>query len=197
MSAVIPPRNRPGRPLRHPERGPASVAERAATRRSLNDREVRALAECLRKAMLQLEQAGHPAAWLFWQEGLLALDAVRRRAPEVADDLLALQKTGRDLNDELVRRRHGPAPAPGRSKGSIIVGGHEFSIDSTGRVLRGEEPTRLRVNAEYNCWVVVDVDSPSFRPRRHYVAMGGKAMALLDAALIVTAADAALGTAAP
>lgn len=55
------------------------------------------------------------------------------------------------------------------------------------------EPTRLRVNAEHNCWVVVGVDMPSFRPRRHHVAMGGKAMALLDAALVLEAEDATPG----
>jgi hypothetical protein len=192
------PRRR-GRPLKDPDRGPASDAERAASRRLRADEEIIALAVCLRSAMHHLEDAGHASdanGWMFWADKEKALAAVRRRIPWIADDLAAMEQRGKTQSNEFRARENGSELTPGKRKGSIIVEGSEFWIDPAGKIMQEGRTTRLRVNREYNCWVVVDVDSVNFKPRRHYLGQG-RAMALLDAALIVLADDASAGATHP
>jgi hypothetical protein len=138
--------------------------------------------------MHQLENSGEATAngWMFWADKEKALAAIRRRVPWIADDLAAMEQRGKAQSNEFSARANGPEPTPGKRKGSIIVEGSEFWIDPRGRVMREEAATRLRVNREYNCWVVVDLASVDFKPRRHYLGQG-RVMALFDAALILLA----------
>ena len=125
---------------------------------------------------LQWQFRNHPAA----------MRAIKRQYPELAGRAEALVREAHDLRDTFFSRWHGPEPERGQAKGTIVVAGNEFSVAPSGAVLMNGKATQLRINSEHHCWVVARLGDPSWRLRRHYVAQGGKKMALLDAALILT-----------
>jgi hypothetical protein len=178
-----PPRRR-GRPAKDAERGAQGEGERSAAHRAGTRDEVVELAGRLRFAMQMLEKFGDLATngYMFRGSHAAALAAVRRRVPRMADDMEALSARSLAIEDGMVAALRGQPPEPGPRKGSIVVGGAVFRVAPDGTVLRDDRATGLRINAEYNCWTVVDPRDIDFRPRRHYVARGGKAMALYDAA---------------
>ena len=139
--------------------------------------------------MYRLDKFGDIAtnAYMFSNSHAAARAAVRRRHPRLADRMEALSARSRAIEDGMIAALRGPSPEPDPRKGSIVVGGAVFRVAPDGTVLRDGRATGLRINAEYNCWTVVDPRDVDFRPRRHYVARGGKAMALFDAARITLA----------
>lgn len=184
-------RRRRGRKPRDPERGAASDAERSASLRNRERQEMDDLIGCLSVALYALDRLGDAGTvgWLF-QNRLHALGAVRRRVPWLARELEALSARGKAQLAWASSTWHGNAIPAGTRKGSIVWEGSTFWTQPDGKVMRNDKSTGLRINREHHCWVLVDVADVDFTPKRHYIALGGRFMALVQAAILICGKDA-------